>query len=138
MKSTNTLNLSFLVKVYVLSVLINIPVCGWQLIHGRDLPFMEAIACFFLAGWTGALLFVPACLLFYLVILLTRGIHREKTYFIVLSASAVIPYFIWMAASNLFGGFEDMQSIAAIASFAAFVAAGAYYEMFMGKKLAEN
>lgn len=131
MKSINALNISFLIKVYILSVLINIPVCGWQMIHDQKLSIIYALEYFFQAAWTSTLLFIPVSLVFYLITLAGKSMNREKNYFIILFVSAIVPYFIWMAAAKLFEGDGDMQSLASIASFSAFVAVGAYYEMFM-------
>lgn len=133
-------NISFCIKTYILSVIINIPVMTWQVLHpltpaNHNQPdFLPALI---ISVWTSALLFIPVAILFFLLASLTASLQREKTYFIILSGSIVIPLVTWFMARNIYSEHANAFTIASIAAFSSLVSVAFYYTFFMGEEIEE-
>ena len=134
MSNNKTLNTQFIFRVFILSVIINAVGYTAYILHPAPYTLMDTPRIFTFAAWTSIALFIPVFLMFYFIILATKNMLREKTYFIILISSMVLPWLVWMLATKLFAGYGDMWAIVGIAAFSALVSVAFYYEFFMNEE----
>lgn len=130
MKKKTSLPAQFALRIFLIAVVVNTAVSSAQLLHNTDYSFSDWLQTVFLTLRMSLLVFAIVCLLLFLIIL-SAGMGREKTFWLLMICGLLFSSTGYILLHNIFIKYTDQtRAIAAVAAFAVMVSVASQYQFF--------
>jgi len=124
--------LKFALITFLIAVIVNSIVMAAHILADTDFSFMDIVSTFLFSLQMSALLFVPVCIVVFILACFYKKSHREKLYWLILGSGIAVTVVIYSLFRELFANYSTSPEIfAAIATFSILVSISSLYPLFM-------